>query len=97
MKTVISAIVIVVLMIGAPAVYAETAYQSGFKHGVADGKLDEANKSQENYIHQPGNGFNDYSDQFNNGYIIGWCSITGPISGKETDNADFDCADYINH
>lgn len=38
MKTVISAIVIMVLMIGAPSVYAETAFQSGYKHGVTDAK-----------------------------------------------------------
>ena len=36
MKVLVSAVVVLVLMIGAPAVYAETAYQSGFKHGVAD-------------------------------------------------------------
>ena len=31
--------------------YAVSAYDSGFKHGVADAKLDNANRSQEDYIH----------------------------------------------
>ena len=39
MKIVISAIAIVILMIGAQSAYAETAYQSGYRHGVADGKF----------------------------------------------------------
>ena len=37
MKALIGA-VIVVLMIGAQSAYAETAFQSGFKHGMADGR-----------------------------------------------------------
>ena len=74
MKTVISAIVIVILMIGAPAVYAETAYQSGFKHGVADGKISIRTAGNGNdYIHQPGKGFAFHTTQFVNGYIHGWC------------------------
>jgi hypothetical protein len=78
-------------MIGAHSVYAETAYQSGFKHGVADAKLDESNSTQQDYIEQPGNGMDNHTQQFNQGYVHGWCSITGPNHGKETDAAVFDC------
>jgi hypothetical protein len=42
---------------GKPSVYTETetAYQSGFNHGVDDAALHKANKSQQDYIQQPGN------------------------------------------
>ena len=40
MKTiVITTVAVLVLMIGAPLLYAETDYQSGFKHGMADANL----------------------------------------------------------
>ena len=32
-----------------------------------------------------------HTQQFNDGYVHGWCSITGPNHGKETDAAVFDC------
>jgi len=53
MKALIGA-VIVVLMIGAQSAYAETAFQSGFKHGVADGRQSDTTQW---YILQPNNGF----------------------------------------
>ncbi|MGC2382057.1 MAG: hypothetical protein WA631_02980, partial [Nitrososphaeraceae archaeon] len=43
------------------------------------------------YIEQPGNGAANHTQQFNDGYAKGWCSIMGPNSGKETDAADFEC------
>src|SRR5215467_15549015 len=78
------------LTAGAPQVYALSDYQSGFKHGVADAELDNANRSAEDYIHQPGHGMDHHALQFNNGYLYGWCSIQGINSGKETSDADFD-------
>ena len=43
MKMIIGALAIALsLMICAPTVYAETAYQSGFKHGVTDATADNA-------------------------------------------------------
>jgi len=86
-------------MISAPAVYAETAYQSGYKHGVADGKLTTAGIDTD-YIHQPGNGFADHTTAFVDGYIKGWCStanIGGHGAGGIEPNdegptvASFDC------
>jgi hypothetical protein len=69
MKIVISAVAIVVLMIGAPSAYAISDYQLGFKHGVSDGKI----KSQINcpglepcpyYILEPGKGFQFHTLEF---------------------------------
>lgn len=46
MKTIIAAVISIIitlsLMIYAPTVYAETAYQSGSKHGVTDATADKA-------------------------------------------------------
>ena len=78
-------------MIGAPLVYAETPYQSGFKHGVADAKLDNANMSKLDYVHQPGKALDNHTPQFADGYVKGWCSVMGPNTGKETDGTVFDC------
>jgi hypothetical protein len=87
-------------MIGAQSVYAESAYQSGFKHGVADAnhKDPECNCPSTDYIHQPGEGFAHHTTAFVDGYIKGWCSIHTGHSGIDVnDNEDpptvvsFDC------
>jgi len=91
MKTLLIAVAVIVLMIGAQSAFAISAFESGFRHGMTDAKLDEANSNQQDYIEQPGNGFVNHTQQFNHGYVQGWCSITGPNHGKETDAAVFDC------
>jgi hypothetical protein len=91
MKTIILSLLIISLMIGAPLAYAETAYQSGFKHGVADAKLDNANMSRLDYVSQPGNGLDNHTPEFADGYVKGWCSIMGPNTGKEITDTVFDC------
>jgi hypothetical protein len=91
MKTIISVIGIVVLLSVAQSVFAISEFESGFRHGTSDGKLDEANSNKQDYIEQPGNGMDHHTQQFNHGYVEGWCSITGPNHGKETDAAVFDC------
>jgi len=84
MKALLGAVAAWILMIGAPLVYAETAFQSGYRHGVDDGKLDSiiycANAApgctdppDKTYIHQPGNGFDHHTTAFVDGYIKGWC------------------------
>ena len=86
-------------MIGAPSVYAETAYQSGFKLGVADAYIGERTGWNGNdYIHQPGKGFAHHTTAFVDGYIKGWCSISGPGSGIDVNDDEkpptvvsFDC------
>ena len=102
MKTIIGAPAIVLsMMICAPTVYAETAYQSGFKHGVVDATADNAPdcndpkvshpKCKDDYIDQPGKGLFFHSKQFINGYVKGWCSVMGPNAGTERVTAIFDC------
>jgi hypothetical protein len=101
MKTItLSVVAIVVLMIGGQSAYAETAYQSGYRHGVIDAnhKDPECNCPSTDYIHQPGKGFAFHTTAFVDGYIKGYCSITGSGSGIDVnDNEDpptvvsFDC------
>ena len=96
---VLNALAVLVLMMGcftsgktsAQSVYAETAYQSGYKHGVADANLDNANMSKLDYVSQPGNGLDNHTPEFADGYVKGWCSIMGPNTGKEIDDTVFDC------
>ena len=50
MKTLLIAVAVIVLMIGAQSAFALTAFESGFKHGVADAKLDNTNTSKLDYV-----------------------------------------------
>jgi hypothetical protein len=88
MEKIILVVAVLVLMIGAPIVYAETAYQSGFKHGVADGRQSDTTKW---YILQPNNGFANHTKQFDRGYVAGWCSVNSVFSGSDADQASFNC------
>jgi len=80
--------IIMVLMIGAPSVYAESPYQSGYRHGVADANHKDPECAPHqfpcppstDYIHQPGKGFAFHTTAFVKGYINGWCS-TANIGG----------------
>ena len=63
----------------------------GFQHGVSDAYLDNANMSKSDWVHQPGNALDNQTHSFSDGYVKGWCSIMGPNTGKEIDNAVFDC------
>ena len=84
-------VTMVPLTIDAPSVYAETTYQSGFKHGVADGKLEIKIQDSANvYILQPGQGFPNHTDQFIQGYMDGYCSIKG-LGGLYSDDTAFEC------
>jgi hypothetical protein len=76
----------------AQSVYAETAYQSGFKHGATDGVVCRSNGCDPAslYILQPGNGFSNHSQQFIDGYVQGFCSIKG-LGGLDTHETSFEC------
>jgi hypothetical protein len=93
MKIVSSTVaVVVVLTIGAQSAYALSDYQSGFSHGLSDGKdsclhIDGCHW----YILQPDKGFADHSNEFIRGYIAGWC-LHNPIGGgSDADQARFEC------
>ena len=81
-------------MIGASLAYAQgihsthpqADYQSGLKWGIYDAK--DNNKI---YLLRPGNGFINQTDDFIDGYVIGYCSVVGPKSGMDQPEADFDC------
>jgi len=80
-------------MIGAPSASAKTAYQSGFKHGVTDGKLEiKTQVSADLYILQPGQGFPNHTDQFIQGYMDGYCSIKG-LGGLDIHDTAFECTE----
>lgn len=74
------------LTIDTPAAFALTAYQSGFQHGVSDGKADGVNW----YILEPGKGFQFHIWEFVRGYVNGFCNVS-PNSGSDSDEASWDC------
>jgi hypothetical protein len=89
-------IVVVVLMIGAPSVYAETAYESGFKHGVSDARIKPSIHCPglehcHWYILEIGKSFAFHIPDFNRGYVAGYYSISGPHTGFEAEQASWDC------
>jgi hypothetical protein len=51
----------------------QTAYQSGFEHGVIDGNT---SSNATSYIDQPKHGFAWHTSEFVTGYVNGFCSIT---------------------
>jgi hypothetical protein len=93
MKAILIAPAIVALLLGAiPTIYAATPYDSGFKHGVSDAKLSQRGLGGSDwYITQPGKGFAFHTQDFNKGYVDGFCSIAGSGQGSDADQATFDC------
>lgn len=90
MKVVLLAATIPILVLIAPMAFASTPYQSGYNHGISDGKLAQKGLGGTNwYITQPGKGFAFHTQEFNRGYIDGFCSIAG--SGSDANQATFEC------
>jgi hypothetical protein len=52
--------------------FALSAYQSGFEHGVSDGRQPDPTQR---YILQPGKGFNDHSGESTEPYQIDRCCM----------------------
>lgn len=65
-----------------PIVHALTPYESGYNHGVSDGR---------NLGSRYMTGFADHTDPFNQGYINGWCSVQGKDASSDDDNYTFHC------
>ena len=90
---IVTTIAVVVLMIGAPNVFATSEFWSGFQHGGSDGY----DKCQHPdgchwYILQPGKGFKFHTREFVIGYVTGWCSVPGnEKSGSDSVVASWDC------
>jgi hypothetical protein len=93
MKVIIASVAILILMIGTPSAFAISAFQSGFEHGVSDGKDNCFHPDGCNwYILQPGKGFKFHTWDFVKGYVTGWCSIpANNQSGSDADEAAWDC------
>src|SRR5712691_11100102 len=72
-------------------VKALSPYESGFKHGVSDGKDSCLHPGCHWYILLPGKGFQFHTPEFNRGYVDGFCSVD-PHGGSDADVATFDCA-----
>ena len=102
MKTIIAAVISVAFLIGAPvflmekqqSVFAISPYQSGFQHGVNDGKDSCTHQDTPNgchwYILEPGNGFKYHTSDFIRGYVTGFCSVD-PNRSMAHIQANFDC------
>lgn len=77
-------------MKGAQSVYAEAAFQSGYKHGVADGKCAQTAACSDYYITQSGKGFAFHTQDFITGFVNGYCSIVWPPMSKAASDVGFD-------
>jgi len=85
------AAIAILVMIVQPSAFALSSYQSGFNHGISDGR--DGCKHPNGchwYIIQPGKGFAFHSKEFDMGYVDGFCSV-GPKASSDADQATFDC------
>jgi hypothetical protein len=83
MKILFSVVVIVPLVaaMGAPSTFALTQFQSGYNHGLTDGKHScihpgaDQDKCYEyhDYVSHPGKGFINQTKEFIDGYVLGFC------------------------
>src|SRR5689334_20291168 len=102
MKTIIAAVISLVLLIGAPvflmekqqSAFAISSYHSGLQHGVSDGKDNCTHQDTPNgchwYILEPGNDFKYHTSDFIRGYVTGFCSVD-PNRSMDHIQANFDC------
>lgn len=107
MKTIIAAVTIIAFLIGTPAVYASNelphakdpvaAKKDGYNHGIADGKDNCGDKDGCHwYILEPGKGFKFHTQEFNEGYIKGFCEVN-PTGGSDADEATWSCSHDASH
>jgi hypothetical protein len=82
---------LVLLFTTATLALAASPYQSGFSHGVHDGKDSCLHPGCNWYILQPGKGFAFHTKQFNQGYVDGFCSVSRSGQGSDADEATFTC------
>jgi len=88
MKTIILSLIIICLTIGAPTIYAETAYQAGFKERqrFSDDELsDKTLKAELDIIIQ-------HPHAFYQGWIDSYCSLN-PNAASDSDEFTFICPD----
>jgi len=99
MKIIIAAVISVALLIGAlvflmetlQSVFAISPYESGFNHGVIDGKDSCSHPDGCHwYILGPGKGFAFHSWDFVRGYVTGFCTAS-PGTSSDADQDGWDC------
>ena len=105
MKIVISAVTIVVLMIGAQSAYAQMGalkskhpvvdYLSGYYYGLSDanGDCKDPRIPCIAYVWKSPNGFINQTKEFIDICVLGFCSIAGPDASMDERGADFWCSD----
>ena len=97
MKAVMTAVITILLLMGAPFAFAQSGapqadYQSGFNHGLIDGKDSCQHPDGCHwYVLQPGKGFAHHTWEFVKGYVMGFCSFS-PGTSSDDDQATWDCA-----
>jgi hypothetical protein len=96
MKTIVLSVIVLVLIIGAPLAYAETAFQSGSNHGINDANCTDQSICHD-YISEPGHGFSHHTHEFINGYIRGYCTVIlskhgASDSGVTGKDVNFSCS-----
>ena len=62
-------------VVGGDPSLAQTNYDSGYKLGVYDAKLDKANKTQLDFVSQPGKELSNYTRTLKDGYAICCCLV----------------------
>jgi hypothetical protein len=99
MNIIVFAVINLVLLICAPvflmetqqSVFAISPYESGFNHGVIDGKDSCSHPDGCHwYILGPGKGFAFHSWDFVRGYVTGFCTAS-PGTSSDADQASWDC------
>lgn len=84
MNVAISAVVVLVLVMGAPSVYVVESYQSGYKYGCNDADKD----VKDRYINSIGHSESHHTDEFMNEYHQGFkaCSTPGDLFSQDISN-----------
>ena len=100
MKTIIATVISIAFLMGASVfqmekqqqlAFAISPYQSGFQHGVSDGKDSCLHPDGcDWYILKPGKGFAFHSWDFVTGYVTGFCKAS-PGTSSDADQASWDC------
>ena len=73
------------LVISPIAAHALSPYQSGYKRGVVDGKIERITEGN-------------HTVQYDQGYADGWCSLPnhlGQYVGSDSDNGTFNCVNDV--
>ena len=68
----------------------KSPYELGYDHGASDAG-DDCSDGCDWYILEPGKGFAFHTEEFNEGYIDGFCDNSPPGRGSDADEATFSC------